>query len=211
MQKKYSNILLASLALLSVTARAQETIYPAKAQKGVTVITHATVHVGNGTVLNDASVSFENGKITAVGNITPAAGATVIDATKQVCKDCKMEIKWGNRYDQVFFNKTGRCQECVAKFESKLRLEGTFEDYEKKKVFQNQLSISKDLKTKIEESLSFVESNQKISFPNGDGTLDEWTIERRDLIIKDLKKDLKKIDKTILKLQNKIEALNHVE
>ena len=81
MQKKYSNILLASLALLSITARAQETIYPAKSQKGVTVITHATVHVGNGTVLNDASVSFENGKITAVGNITPAAGATVIDAT----------------------------------------------------------------------------------------------------------------------------------
>ena len=81
MQKKYSNILLASLALLSITARAQETVYPAKAQKGVTVITHATVHVGNGTVLNDASVSFENGKITAVGTITPAAGATVIDAT----------------------------------------------------------------------------------------------------------------------------------
>ncbi|MFY7978747.1 MAG: amidohydrolase, partial [Sediminibacterium sp.] len=81
MQKKYSNILLASLALLSITARAQETIYPAKAQKGITVITHATVHVGNGTVLNDASVSFENGKITAVGNITPAVGATIIDAT----------------------------------------------------------------------------------------------------------------------------------
>jgi imidazolonepropionase-like amidohydrolase len=81
MQKKYSNILLASLALLSITARAQETIYPAKAQKGVTVITHATVHVGNGTVLNDASVSFENGKITGVGSITPAAGATVIDGT----------------------------------------------------------------------------------------------------------------------------------
>ena len=149
----------------------------------------------------------KNGFKKAINNIN----ATVIDATKQVCKDCKMEIKWGNRYDQVFFNKTGRCQECVAKFESKLRLEGTFEDYEKKKVFQNQLSISKDLKTKIEESLSFVESNKKISFPNGDGTLDEWTIERRDLIIKDLKKDLKKIDKTILKLQNKIEALNHVE
>ena len=92
-----------------------------------------------------------------------------------------------------------------------MRLQGKFEDYEKKKVLQNQLSISKDLKTKIEESLNFVESNQKISFPNGDGTVDVWTIERRDLIIKDLKKDLKKINKTILKLQNQIEALNHVE
>jgi imidazolonepropionase-like amidohydrolase len=85
MQKKYSKILFASLALLTGTARAQETIYPAAAQKGVTVITHATVHVGNGTVLNDASVSFENGKITGVGTITIPAGANVIDASgKQV-------------------------------------------------------------------------------------------------------------------------------
>ena len=149
----------------------------------------------------------KNGFKKAINNIS----SNIIDATKQVCKDCKMDIKWGNKYDQAFFNKTGRCHECVVKFESKLRLQGKFEDYEKKKVLQNQLSISKDLKTKIEESLNFVESNQKISFPNGDGTVDVWTIERRDLIIKDLKKDLKKINKTILKLQNQIEALNHVE
>ena len=85
MQKKYSKIIFASLALLTGTARAQETIYPASAQKGVTVITHATVHVGNGSVLNDASVSFENGKITGVGNVAIPSGATVIDATgKQV-------------------------------------------------------------------------------------------------------------------------------
>jgi imidazolonepropionase-like amidohydrolase len=85
MQKKYSKIIFASLALLTGTARAQETIYPAAAQKGVTVITHATVHVGNGSVLNDASVSFENGKITGVGTVAIPSGATVIDATgKQV-------------------------------------------------------------------------------------------------------------------------------
>lgn len=85
MQKKYSKILIASLALLTGTVSAQETIYPAAAQKGVTVITHATIHVGNGTVLNDAAVSFENGKITGVGNINIPSGANVIDATgKQI-------------------------------------------------------------------------------------------------------------------------------
>ncbi len=86
MQKKYSKLFIASLALLSVTARAQETIYPTAAQKGTTVITHATIHIGNGTVLNDASISFENGKITGVGNnVTIPTGATVVDATgKQV-------------------------------------------------------------------------------------------------------------------------------
>lgn len=83
MQKKYFSTL--ALALLGLTASAQDNVYPAAKQKGVTVITHATVHVGNGSTLTDASVAFENGKITGVGNVAIPAGATVIDGTgKQV-------------------------------------------------------------------------------------------------------------------------------
>ena len=79
MQKKYLSIF--ALALLGLTASAQDNVYPAAKQKGVTVITHATVHVGNGTTLTDASVAFENGKITGVGNVVAPAGATIIDGT----------------------------------------------------------------------------------------------------------------------------------
>jgi len=149
----------------------------------------------------------KNGFKKAINSIN----SSILDVTKQVCKDCSMEIKWGNRYDQIFFNKTGRCQECVAKYESKLRLQGKFEDYEQKKYFSNQLSISRELKTKIDESISYIENNKKISFPNGDGTSDEWTIERRDLIVKDLKKDLKKINKSIATLEKSLKGLSHVE
>lgn len=60
---------------------AQETVYPAPKQMGTTVITNATVHVGNGQVLNNASIEIKEGKITQVGtNITPSAGATVVNA-----------------------------------------------------------------------------------------------------------------------------------
>ncbi|HYE53540.1 MAG TPA: amidohydrolase family protein [Chitinophagaceae bacterium] len=60
---------------------AQETVYPAPKQTGTTVITNATVHVGNGQVLNNASIEIRDGKIVQVGsNITPAAGATVVNA-----------------------------------------------------------------------------------------------------------------------------------
>ncbi len=83
MQKKYLSFFV--LALLGLTASAQDNVYPAAKQKGLIVITHTTVHVGNGSTLTDASVAFENGKITAVGNVTVPAGATVIDGTgKQV-------------------------------------------------------------------------------------------------------------------------------
>ena len=79
MQKKYLSIF--ALALLGLTASAQDNVYPAAKQKGVTAITHATVHIGNGTTLTDATVAFENGKITGVGNLAVPAGATVIDGT----------------------------------------------------------------------------------------------------------------------------------
>jgi imidazolonepropionase-like amidohydrolase len=83
MQKKYLSIF--ALALLGLTASAQDNVYPAAIQKGVTVITHATVHVGNGTTLTDASIAFENGKIIGVGNVSVPSGAKVIDGTgKQV-------------------------------------------------------------------------------------------------------------------------------
>ena len=80
-------IVLNLLAVFSVVAiNAQETVYPAGPQKEVSAITHATVHVGNGTVLTDATIVFEKGKITAVGaGIAIPKGATEIDATgKQV-------------------------------------------------------------------------------------------------------------------------------
>ncbi len=79
MQKKHLSIF--ALALLGLTASAQDNVYPAAKQKGVTAITHTTVHIGNGTTLTDATVAFENGKITGVGNVAVPAGATIIDGT----------------------------------------------------------------------------------------------------------------------------------
>lgn len=86
MQKIITKILVGTCAIISIGARAQDNVYPSGPQTGVTAITHATIHVGNGTVLTDASVVFEKGKITAVGNgIAIPKNATLIDATgKQV-------------------------------------------------------------------------------------------------------------------------------
>jgi imidazolonepropionase-like amidohydrolase len=58
---------ISSLLLLSGIATAQETIYPAKQQKGLLFITNGTVHVGNGRVIENATVKINNGKIEEVG------------------------------------------------------------------------------------------------------------------------------------------------
>jgi imidazolonepropionase-like amidohydrolase len=78
------------LSLVSIcfllNAQSQETVYPAPKQTVTTVITNATVHVGNGEVIENASIVITDGKIAAVGkNITVPAGATTVDAKdKQV-------------------------------------------------------------------------------------------------------------------------------
>src|SRR5688572_22189148 len=78
MEKLLSIIL--SLSFLSGIA--QETVYPAPKQSQPIALVGATVHVGNGQVLNNATVVMTDGKITAVGtNVTIPAGAQRIDAT----------------------------------------------------------------------------------------------------------------------------------
>ena len=54
---------ISSLVLLCASAQAQESVYPAKEYKGKLYITNGTVHVGNGTVLENATVEVNNGKI----------------------------------------------------------------------------------------------------------------------------------------------------
>ncbi len=49
------------LAIGNVSA--QETISPAAAQKETIALTNATIHVGNGQVINNGTVVFKNGKI----------------------------------------------------------------------------------------------------------------------------------------------------
>jgi imidazolonepropionase-like amidohydrolase len=74
---------IATLALIGIvlSARAQKNIYPAPAQTADIYITGATVHVGNGTVLENTTIRIKAGKIDELGSgLQPASGATVIDA-----------------------------------------------------------------------------------------------------------------------------------
>jgi imidazolonepropionase-like amidohydrolase len=78
MQKIFLSILLAGSMLC---ARSQSNVLPAPAQKAPIVIKNATVHTGEGTVLENTTIVVENGKITAIGkDVKIPAGAEVTDA-----------------------------------------------------------------------------------------------------------------------------------
>jgi imidazolonepropionase-like amidohydrolase len=67
--KKYISFITA--LTISCTVLAQETIYPAPEYKGLLFIKNATVHVGNGEVLNNTTIQVSNGKIEKMGANLP--------------------------------------------------------------------------------------------------------------------------------------------
>lgn len=75
-------IFLASLFSASVLyAGAQANILPAEKQKTPIVITNATIHKGNGEVVENASIVIVDGKIKEIGkNVSVPAGSEMVDA-----------------------------------------------------------------------------------------------------------------------------------
>ncbi len=64
---KYIFVVFASL-IACQTAYAQPTIYPAKPQTKPIAVVGATIHTGTGKVIENGYITFENGKITALGD-----------------------------------------------------------------------------------------------------------------------------------------------
>lgn len=77
--KTIKHILYIILLFAGIPAMAQQT--PAPAQSEAILITGATAHIGDGTVLNNSAIGFSNGKITFVGE---AAAANRSDFSKVI-------------------------------------------------------------------------------------------------------------------------------
>jgi imidazolonepropionase-like amidohydrolase len=80
-------ILILGILTTSLISFAQETVSPARANPGVSYIKNATIHTGNGKVIENGIIKISNGKIEAIGTdiAIPADNASVVDAKgKQV-------------------------------------------------------------------------------------------------------------------------------
>ena len=79
------NLLLFVSLLFITKVFSQPNVLPAVAQSGTIALTHATIHIGNGDVINDGTITFSNGKIISVNNSAAPSDAKVIDCSgKQI-------------------------------------------------------------------------------------------------------------------------------
>ena len=77
MKKTFLSILISSI--LTTTATSQETIYPAPAQTQTIALTNATIHVGNGQVIENGMIVISGGKIADVRPSAAIMDVKVID------------------------------------------------------------------------------------------------------------------------------------
>ena len=79
--KKLTNILVATVMLAGLQLSAQQT--PGPVQQETITIKNGTAHLGNGTVIEDATIVFSDGKISQIGGPGIQASGRVIDASGQ--------------------------------------------------------------------------------------------------------------------------------
>src|SRR5215475_8298039 len=73
------------IAIMSTLAtNAQDDIYPVPPQKGTIYITNATIHVGNGNVIENGTIKITDGKIAQVGTNISVSGDIIDAKGKQV-------------------------------------------------------------------------------------------------------------------------------
>ena len=65
------------------------------------------------------------------------------------CPKCDIIMK--KRLDNKFWNMYGHCFDCQIKIENKMRIDGTYEEWEKEKIKQNKISFIKEQIQAIEE------------------------------------------------------------
>ena len=136
--------------------------------------------------------------------------------TKDNCKCCGTEVRWGSKLDRKMYFKTEKCFDCLVEEETQLRVKGKFKLYETKKLLENELSYLKDIKRKLKESREYLasEGSKKLTYVNSNGFVEEWDnnvrAELTTLIEKDWKTCLKKIkdgEKELKKINNEIDSV----
>lgn len=129
-------------------------------------------------------------------------------AARMLCSMCDRDMKWGNYLDDKIFPKTGRCYDCNSVFESKLKVDGKFTDYEKSKVLKNQLGFCLDFKSKLEETIHHLEtSTDDIVYLNEDGSKEVWKDTTRLSVLEDAKKDMMECDLALDRIRESLKGL----
>lgn len=113
---------------------------------------------------------------------------------EQRCKTCNTDVRWGNYLDDQVWPKTHLCYDCFINNETRMKIDGTWEYFDKARDLRNERSITSDYKKKFDETLKWCNDheNKPLEFINEDGSIEKWDGVGGDIekIRADVSKDL---------------------
>ena len=125
------------------------------------------------------------------------------------CPNCGKVMK--KRLDDKMWRLFGHCFDCQVKIENKLRIEGKYEEWERKKILENKKSFLHDLKQSIDE---FEKTEGKAEFFNSVGVRDvelekeKWSMgeEKFNTLITEARDYIQKLEDEVDDEQQKIDS-----
>jgi|TARA_R110000868_G_scaffold8843_6_gene45091 hypothetical protein len=134
----------------------------------------------------------------------------VIIDNKQICKQCNADVRWGNYLDSQVWPKTHLCYDCFTLNETKMKMDGTWEYFDKIRDFKNEKSALSEYKKKFDETLKWCEEKdgKPLEFINEDGSIEKWEGETGLAKIKeDVLKDLEYVNARLSEIDTFINNL----
>jgi len=124
--------------------------------------------------------------------LTKTQGDFVRELIKQTCGVCNADIKWGDKLDKKFFYRTGLCYGCLINYETKLRIIGVYDVYERYKMISYELGFIKEARDKILEVIKYFTENSgdMEMICNSEGFVERWKNTNGTEILENAKKDL---------------------
>lgn len=89
-------------------------------------------------------------------------------AVPDLCPVCNSSIK--QYQDKKFYKVNKMCMKCTIAFEHELKLNGTYKEYEKKRIKENAIAWLKDAEAEIE----ILKDTFKTEYVNEDGSIEKW-------------------------------------
>ena len=117
------------------------------------------------------------------------------------CPKCDVIMK--KRLDRKFWNMFNHCFDCQVKIENKMRIDGTYEEWEKSKIKENKISFIKEQIQAIEEwktmkAPEFL-NNVGVNYPMLEK--ETWDV-NVDKVVKEADEAIEKFTKELEKLEN---------
>ncbi len=129
---------------------------------------------------------------------------------EQRCKTCNADVRFGNYLDDQVWPKTQLCYDCFIKNETDLKLLGVYEEFDRLRDVNNEISILKDRIQKFEEAEQWCKANtgKFVEFVKEDASIERWEgLENYDKLLEGVQSALKTAKESLEKYIQEREQL----